>query len=194
MTRAGRLAALAVVASILLAINEIPAWPFWLLVVVAAVAIAWWLMSGFWATVAIGAAGGVLAGLVILGPGLRGAMRMVAVLDAFRSPEFSVGGTVFVILVAGGVMGGIFGIVGNLLRSATNLRSYSSSGIASGLLLTAMLLVIFGGEFDLGGGLWVNLGVFGMVSIVYGVAAMRLVDRFSSRTASQPEPEIVRQT
>ena len=63
------------------------------------------LVPGFWRSSLHGAIGGVAAGLLVLGPGLRIAMRVVAILDPVRSPEFTVGGTMLIIIGVGVVMG-----------------------------------------------------------------------------------------
>lgn len=192
MTRTGRLAALGVVSSILLAINTIPDGPVSLVTITltVTVALAWWLTSGFWKKVALGAVGGILAGLVILAPGWRVAMRVVAVMDPWTAPGFTIGGTIFILIVIGAVPGGVMGIVSNLLRHVTGIRSILISGIALGLLVTGSLLAhpdLRREVIDLGGGLWVNLSLFGTVSILYGIAAMRVTDFFASKTKQRSE-------
>lgn len=113
VTLKGRLATLAVVASIWVAMvaGGFSYLIFMMLLVVAGLAagIAWRWIPGFWKTVASGAAGGALAGLVILAPGFRVAMRMVAIMDPSRSPEFSFSGTIFIMIMVGVVMGGLLG-------------------------------------------------------------------------------------
>lgn len=184
MTAAGRLAALGAAASMLLALNRIPEWPLALVTVGGTVAFGWWLTSGFWRTVALGAVGGALAGLVVLGPGWRVAMRVVAIMDLFTSPEFSLGGTMFIIIVIGALSGGVMGSAGNLLRHAAGIRSATVSGLALGLVLSGMLLAHLRDELtDLGGGVWVNLIMFGAVSILYGMSAMHVTDRLAARMA-----------
>lgn len=75
VTLKGRLATLAVVASIWVAMvaGGFSYLIFMMLLVVAGLAagIAWRWIPEFWKTVASGAAGGALAGLVILAPGFR---------------------------------------------------------------------------------------------------------------------------
>lgn len=190
MTWAGRLAALGVLVSTLLAINDIPQGPISLAVIGAAVAMAWWLIPGFWRRVRLGAAGGALAGLVILGPGFRVAMRVVAMMEPTRTPEFSVGGTVFIIIGIGALMGGVLGIVGYLVKEVAHISSPLLSGLVLGLLVMGMLLADSGlrEEFtDLGAGIALNVGMFATVSILYGIAVMKIAGRLAAKTEPRPD-------
>jgi hypothetical protein len=183
----GRMAALAVSASTLLLLTVLPDGPVPLAVITLAVTVslAWWLTSGFWKTVALGAAGGVLAGLMILGPGWRVVMRMVAVWDPSMTPDFTIEGTVLtIILMLGALGGGVIGIVGNLARKGLRIRTIPTAGFITGVLLPGLLLTDGGlrGELtDLGGGLWINLPMFGTVAVLYGMAAMYMADRLEAR-------------
>lgn len=187
MTLKGRLATLAVVASIWVAMvaGGFSYLIFMMLLVVAGLAagIAWRWIPGFWKTVASGAAGGALAGLVILAPGFRVAMRMVAIMDPSRSPEFSFSGTIFIMIMVGVVMGGLLGTAGILINRTTNIRSLTAGGGLLGLLTVGVLLGNSGlrGELiNLGTGLWINLAMFGIVAIAYGIATMKVAARLGS--------------
>lgn len=183
----GRTAALGVSVSMLLLLTVLPDGPIPLAVatLTLAVALAWWLMSGFWKTVALGAAGGVLAGLTILGPGWRVVMRVVAVWDPSMTPDFTLDGTVVtIILMLGTLGGGVFGVVGSLAKEGLGIRSIPRAGFLTGLLLPGLLLTDQGlrGELtDLVGGLWVNLAMFGTVAVLYGIAAIYMADRLDVR-------------
>lgn len=183
----GRAAALGVSVSILVLLSVLPDGPIPLSIIAlaATVALAWWLTPGFWKTVAIGAAGGIMAGLVILGPGWRVVMRVVAVWDPSMTPGFAVEGTVLVIiLMLGALGGGVFGVVGSLAKKGLGIRTFLRAGFITGLLTAALFLTDEGlrGELtNLGGGLWINLAMFGAVAILYGIGAMHLVDRLEAR-------------
>lgn len=181
MTWAGRAAHVVVAASTLLAIYEIPEWRLSLVILAATSAVASWLTHDLWTQITLGFVGGALAGLVILGPGWRVVMRVVAIMDRAQDPEFSIGGTTLMILI-GALIGGLMGIVGNLIRNAASIRSTLVSGIALGLVTTVSLLVRFTEDLNtLGHGVWINLIMFGTVSILYGIPAIGLVDRLGSR-------------
>lgn len=187
MTLKGRLAAVAVVASIWAAMvaGGFSYRVFISLLVVAGLAagIAPRWIPGFWKTVASGAAGGAIAGLVILAPGFRLAMRMVAIMDPSQRPEFSFSGTIFIMIMVGVVMGGLLGTAGILINRTTNIRSLSAGGGLLGLLTVGVLLGNSGlrGELiDLGAGLWLNLAMFGTVAIAYAIATMKVAARLGA--------------
>jgi hypothetical protein len=162
----------------------IPAIALPLLVVAAA--LAWWLTDGFWKTVAFGLAGGVIAGLLIMGPGFRVAMRVVAIMDPIRTPEFSVGGTGFIIVGIGGILGGVMGILGNLIRKAASIASAVVAGVLLGAFEMTILLTDSGLReefFELGGGPWVNIPMFAVFAFGYGIAAMTIADRLDHRAS-----------
>ncbi|MEE8407935.1 MAG: hypothetical protein V3S32_12405 [Acidimicrobiia bacterium] len=182
----GRMAALGVVAAVILAMQDvlIPAIALPLLLVAAV--LAWWLTDGFWKTVAFGLAGGVIAGALIMGPGFRVAMRVVAIMDPIRTPEFSVGGTFFIVVGIGGILGGVMGIVGNLIRKATSIASVVVAGVVLGAFDMTILLIDSGLReefFELGGGPWVNIPMFAVFAFGYGIAAMRIADRLELRAS-----------
>jgi hypothetical protein len=149
--------------------------------------IVWRWIPGFWKTVGSGAAGGALAGLVILGPGFRLAMRMVAIMDPVRRPEFSLGGTIFIMIMVGVLMGVLLGITGVLINRAVNVRSPKAAGGLLGLLTVGVLVGNSGLRSELvglGAGLWLNLAMFGTVAFVYGIATMKLTARFDLNQAN----------
>lgn len=78
-----------------------------LAIVGVGVAIGWKYVPGFWRTVSRAAIAGGLAGVLVLGPGYRLAMRIVAILDVSTTPEFTIGGTMFLIVGIGAMFGGI---------------------------------------------------------------------------------------
>lgn len=160
--------------------------PIWVLSLVA-LAIGWRYIPGFWRTLGHGFLGGAIAGVIVLGPGFRLAMRVVAILDPIRSIEFTVEGTVFILIGIGLVIGGVFGLGAALLR-----RAFSLSGRVMALGMTAAIMGLLladpglRSEFvDLGAGPWLNIPMFGAVVLAYAVVANRLIDRFAARKASR---------
>src|SRR3970282_1587260 len=111
------------IAVIPVAVSE-PLGPVWsVAMVLIGFGAGWLLVPGFWRSLGHGAIGGGGGGLRVLGPGLRIAMRVVAILDPVRSPEFTFGGTMFIIIGVGVMMGGTFGVIGNLARQGFGIPS-----------------------------------------------------------------------
>ena len=144
---------------------------------------AWLLIPGFWRSSLHGAIGGMIAGLLVLGPGLRIAMRVVAIFDPIRSPEFTVGGTMFIIVFIGVILGGIFGLFGNVAR-----RGFGIPPRAAGLFPALLVMLMIGldselrGEIvELGAGPWLNIPMFGAVAVGYGALWTRVVTRLEMR-------------
>jgi hypothetical protein len=167
-----------------------------LILLAVALIFVWRGTPGFWRVVAGGLVGGALAGLLVLGPGYRVAMRIVAIMDPALAEEFSVGGTLFIVVGIGAIMGGVQATVFQLVRRTFGL----GSAVWSGVLLGAVLMIdlsFFAGElsdelFELGAGAWVNIPLFGVFSIAYGIAATAAADRaesvmFSRKTAAREE-------
>jgi hypothetical protein len=154
--------------------------PVWsIAVVLTGIGAAWLLVPGFWRVLLHGAIGGAVAGLLVLGPGLRIAMRVVAILDPVRSPEFTVGGTMFIVIGIGGMMGGIFGVFGNIARGGFGIPS-GVAGLVPALLVTSMIGLnseLRGEIAQLGAGPWLNIPMFGAVAVGYGAVWTRVVTR-----------------
>lgn len=190
----GRMAALGVAVAILALLAVLPDGPIppAVITLTVAVSLAWWLTPGFWKTLGAGAAGGFLAGLLILGPGWRVVMRIVAVWDPSMTPDFTVEGTVLIIiLMLGGLGGGVFGVVGNLAKKGFRLQTSLRAGFMTGLLLPGLFLTdegLMGELSNLGGGLWINLALFGTVAVLYGIAAMYTADRLEARFTRVRDP------
>lgn len=154
--------------------------PWGLLMVLVVVALIWRFYDGFLRTAVGGLVGGAVAGLLVLGPGFRLAMRAVAIMDPGHPEEFSVGGTLFIVVGLGAVLGGIDGVLANLVRRAFNLRS----AVFAGSILAVFVMVnlaFFSGEvsdelFQLGLSAWINIPLFSVVALGYGIAAMALAD------------------
>jgi hypothetical protein len=177
------LGALLFIAAIPLAVSELmgPVWS--IAVVLVGIGAGWLMVPGFWASSLYGAIGGVMAGLLVLGPGLRIAMRVVAILDPVRSPEFTVGGTLFIIIGIGAVMGGIFGVIGNVARGGFGIPS-GAAGLIPALLVMMMIGLdseLRGEIVELGAGPWLNIPMFGAAAVGYGALWNRVVTRLETR-------------
>ena len=192
MTWQGRVAAVALIAAIALAVGDVVGPPWNLGLIGVAVLAAWRYTDGFWKRVGLGLAGGALAGLLILGPGLRVAMRVVAVMDPFKTPEFSVEGTMFIVVGIGAIFGAVFGLQGNLMRVVLGIRSAIGGGLILGgwfmleLLRSEELRSEF---FEFGAGAWINIPLFGVFAIGYGIAAMAISDLLDRRWSRTPVTE-----
>lgn len=143
---------------------------------------------GFWRKLAAGAAGGALAGLLVLGPGMRIAMRLVAIADPARRPEFTLEGTMFIIVFLGLMMGATFGIAIGLLDRVVDRRwltlGISLLGIASLFINDELRRELL----ELGFGWPVNIPLFW--SVFYGWA--NLSARMARRLAATKEaPNLV---
>jgi hypothetical protein len=110
-------------------------------------------------------------------------MRVVAIFDPIRSPEFTVGGTMFIIVFIGFVLGGIFGLFGNVAR-----RGFGIPPRAAGLFPALLVMLMIGldselrGEIvELGAGPWLNIPMFGAVAVGYGALWTRVVTRVEMR-------------
>ena len=183
------LGALFFIAAIPLAVSELlgPVWS--MAVVLIGIGAGWLLVPGFWRSLLTGAIGGVVAGLLVLGPGLRIAMRVVAILDPVRTPEFTVGGTMFIIVGVGVMMGGMFGVIGNIARVGFNIPS-RGAGLVPAVLV--MLLIGLDSELrseivELGAGPWLNIPMFGAVAVGYGALWTRVVTRLERRRIEKTE-------
>ena len=143
-----------------------------------------WLMRA-------GVFGGAAAGLLVLGPGLQVVMRIVAIMDPIRQPEFSAGETGFIVLSAG-FMGLVFGAGIALIRDA-----FQVSGVVVALLAAAGGMTVFlagaelrGELFGLGAGAWVNIPMFAVAWGLYGLAAVSTIGRFGRRSTQAPSARV----
>lgn len=150
-----------------------------------AMAAAWRYTPRFWSTLVRGLVGGAIAGVLILGPGFRIAMRVVSIMDPIRPAEFTMEGTVFIVIFVGAMIGGVLGACGLLVRSALGVRSSVLAGVSLGVATIGLLLLTPGDIrtefFELGGGPWVNIPMFGVFAVAYGIAAMAIADRLVRR-------------
>ena len=139
--------------------------------------------QGFVKTLLFGLAAGVIAGLIVLGPGLRVAMRVVAIQDPFRASEFTIGGTMFIITFLGVMIGGTLGIPGAI--AARYLHRFAAVAIMTVLGMGILMAdsEIVAEFFELGGGPWVNIPMFSVVFVAYSASVVWLVERLTRRVA-----------
>lgn len=163
-----------------------------LALVIAALGVAWWRVPGFWRLAIRGVVAGALAGALILGPGYRLAMRVVALLEPVRPTELTLGGTAFIVVGIGVIFGGITAGWATLVARGAGLRR--RGGVV--LLTLATLVPLFSGSetraelTDLGAGLWLNGPMFLAVTVLFAHVADRWarprpVIRQSEQTAAQ---------
>lgn len=144
-----------------------------------AVLISWKLVPKFFQTVAIGAVAGAIAGGLILGPGFRIAMRIVAIMDPIRRNEFTIGGTFFIIVGVGVIFGALVGLTSILIRRGLGMGRTGATMVGAAL----MMLFIFSDSelrrelFELGGGAWINIPMFGAVAVGYSYSTQRLWEK-----------------
>lgn len=137
--------------------------------------VGWARVPRFWRTVLRALGAGGLAGLVVLGPGLRLAMRVVAMLEPTRTPEFTLGGTAFLVIGIGLMFGAVTTAWPVLI--AVGLRLPRWAGV--GLIAVAAAVQLFSdsetlSEFtELGAGASMNVPMFGAVVIAFAHLADR---------------------
>jgi len=161
--------------------------------VLAVVVLAGWrYLPGFWRTFGVGLISGAVAGALILGPGFRVAMRVVAIFD-IRRVEFTVGGTVFIILGVGVIFGGMFGIAAAFMRTGLRWSGRLTAGVMTVALVGLLLLdPSLRSEFvELGAGPWLNIPMFTAVTFGYGLFANKLIDRFETKRSLREAREPV---
>lgn len=162
--------------------------PVALAVLATAAILGWRSTPGFLRVTARAAIAGAISGLLVLGPGFRLAMRVVAIVDPVRVPEFSAGGTVFVIVGFGGLVGLATGVFATLTTRGLGLSRVATVLLAS---VPILLMLILDSELsrellELGAGGWMNVPMFGGVAIAHGVA----VGRWSRSPISHVEGSI----
>jgi hypothetical protein len=135
-----------------------------------------------------------VAGFAILGPGFRLAMRAVAMVDPIRRTEFTVGGTVFIVIGVGLIFGSIFGAYA---ISVGRLLGLWGAKLAAVTMVGVLLFLFTDPELrseltDLGLGVWMNLPMFSIVVFAYGRATIGIVDRIERRRVTHRSSEPVR--
>jgi len=184
----GRLAAAGFIVAVILNMEDLIPPTLGQPLLLVTVLLAWRFTDGFWKTVAFGFVGGVIAGALIMGPGLRLAMRVVAIMEPTQIPEFSAEGTMFIIIGIGAIFGGVVALAANLIRKAVPIRSLIASGVVLSVLVMTTLLseTDLRAEFtDLGAGPWVNIPMFSILVLGYGIAAMTIADYVERRATSR---------
>ncbi len=161
-----------------------------LAIVAGALTVGWRLVPGFWKTAGRGILAGAVAGVLVLGPGLRLAMRVVAIFEPLRRPEFTLEGTAFVVVVIGLLFGGITGGWTTLVASSLGVVSRR---VGTGVITVAASAQLFSSSevlaelTELGAGPWMNVPMFLGVTVLYGY----LTDRWA-RPVVAADASIVR--
>ncbi len=130
----------------------------------------------------IGAAG--IAGLVVLAPGFRLAMRIVAIQDPFRQTEFSVPGTIFIMIFIGLIVAVPLGLIGAVLNRLLPRPVTILIMTVLGMALVAADSVILEELTNLGWGPLMNVSMFAGVFLLYAIVDLRLLSRFMREVAS----------
>lgn len=147
-------------------------------------------IPGFWTNSLRAVLAGGLAGILVLGPGYRLAMRIVAITDSSTTPEFSIGGTAFIVVGLGAMFGGITtGWVTILTRAFALARTTAMLALTTvvGLTLFADSEVL--SELtELGMGPWLNVPMFLGVTVAFAWLADRWArpDRTPARAYTDP--------
>lgn len=146
-----------------------------------------WRQPGWWRDLSYGALAGLLAGVVVLAPGFRIAMRIVAMAEPMQRPSFSVEGTLFILLFVGCVIGPAAGAIAATVVATWRVRAGWAWVIAALLVMTTLFLVPDLREelLTLGAGSWVNVPMFAIVSAGYGWLATRAIARMQARRSSR---------
>ncbi len=155
-----------------------------LLVTVVLLVGAWKMIPGFWRMTGRSLLAGLISGVLVLGPGLRLAMRAVAIADSNTTPEFSFGGTIGIIVLIGGFLGSIYSVVAAFAREGFSIGKAAASAVVS-LALIAFLFAspdLRSEITHLGFGGWVNIPMFATIGFAHGWVSLSLYDRLSKRS------------
>lgn len=122
-------------------------------------------VPGFLRSILRGAIAGGIAGVLVLGPGMRLAMRIVALMEPARPTEFTIGGTLFIIMFIGGIVGAL---VGAHARVTADSIGWHRGGAQLLAFAVVSVLLFSDSEIrselvDLGAGPFVNLALFVLV-------------------------------
>jgi hypothetical protein len=118
-------------------------------------------------------------------------MRAVAILDPVRAPEFSIEGTMFIIIFLGGVLGGALGVFAAFARRGLGLDRLA---ISSTMTVMIMVLLLIDSELrsefiELGAGPWANISMFASVTFGYAWVTQLIDERFSVTTPARAVAE-----
>ncbi len=162
-----------------------------LLVTVLLLVAAWKMIPGFWGIAGRSLLAGVISGVLVLGPGLRLAMRTVAIADPNTTPEFTLGGTIAIIVLIGGILGSIYSVVAVFAREGFSIGKTAASGVVALALLGFIMANpdLRSEIIHLGFGGWVNVPMFGFIGFAHGWVSLSLYDHLS-KTSVHGTPAI----
>lgn len=157
---------------------------------VAALFLGWRFIPRFWRKLAAAIVAGTLAGMVVLGPGLRIAMRAVAIADPDKTPEFTIGGTIFIIVMLGVIFGAIFGVVSVFARTGFRIQRVLVGMVGAVVILTTLMVIpdIRRELMDFGLGAGMNLPLFGLVGFAHAWATVTVFDRLKFHQEQPAQP------
>ncbi len=146
-----------------------------LAIVGVGVAIGWRFVPDFWRTFLRAAIAGGFAGVLVLGPGYRLAMRIVAILDESTTPEFTIEGTMFLVVGIGLVFGGITTTWVTLITKTYAARRPVAVSVLTVVVISTLFLdsEVFRELTDLGLGPVVNVPMFLGVTVGWAWLADR---------------------
>lgn len=147
------------------------------------------LIPGFYPMLGKGLLAGLAAGVLVLGPLFRGAMRVVNLMDPSKPEEFTIDGTLFIVIFVGAILGTTIGVAMIFFRTALGSGRRVGSLLA-GLMVIGFLLLspdLRGEVIEFGGGPWVNIPLFFAAGYLYGEAGQWVFDKLRRRT---PRPTI----
>ncbi len=139
----------------------------------AAILVGGVIIPGFWRTLGGSALAGAIAGALVLGPGMRIAMRLVAIAEPTQSPEFSLEGTVFIVVFLGLFFGVPTGTTAMFLGRGFGWGRLGIAIFSAGSLLAMLFATpdIRTELLELGLGGAMNIPMFGLVGFAYGWVA-----------------------
>lgn len=130
---------------------------------------------------------GTGAGILVIGVGMRLAMRMVALIVGM-APAFTISGTVAILLVgmiAGTILSFLYVPIYRWIRYGWGMKGVLL-GIPFSILIGAAFFGLFGaveGEAALAGS-WIGAGLFAPLPILFGLVLAYCVNRLQSRIAA----------
>ena len=146
-----------------------------LAIVIAGVVIGWKYVPGFWRTLFRAAIAGGLAGVLVLGPGYRLAMRIVAILDDATTPEFTIEGTAFLNIGIGAMFGAITTTWVTIMTKTFAARRFVAVTVLTGVVVGTLFVnsEVFRELTELGAGPILNVPMFLGVTIAWAWLADR---------------------
>lgn len=151
------------------------------------------LMPGFYGILGRAIIAGLIAGVLVLGPLFRGAMRIVNLYEASRPEEFTIGGTMFIIIFVGAIFGTVVAVTTTFIKTGLGWGRHATNLLTAALILGILLLApdLRSELIELGAGPWMNIPMFFAAGYLYGWAAQLAFERLQGRgKAKAPEAHL----